>query len=360
MSQIGHNSGGAADLEYANPGNWIALSRDVREHPIVGAGQPVKPHDPSRGAWSRMEAWIDLCCLAQWKPSRINNKGEVMTLDVGQLMGARDFLAPRWNWSEKTVRGYLDRLEAEGMISRGRQVEPEKGQQKGQQRANKCTIITIENYSRYQILSDQITAALRQMKGPAAGQQGASEGPAKGHNLTSKHLNKDLPPTPKGGDAIDEAFEEFWKAFPGDAPPKGRKTDKPKALDVFRRIATGKHRKGLRAPAEQIVAAARQYAATKPDPEFIPMPRTWLNGGRWLDVVEAAPSEVWWRNPERLAEMTIERWHSGITKFANGIWPVAQLGPPPGHEQCVVPRDVVDELKLTERYTPGGLSRDKH
>ena len=136
-----------------------------------------------------MEAWLDLLCLAQYRPSRINNKGQVQTLEVGQLMGARAFLAGRWNWSEKTVRGFMDGLEAEGMIARGAENDAEKGQQNGHQRANKCSIITICNYSRYQLLEDAITAYVGQAKGPAEGQQGASEGPAKGQNLTLKHLN---------------------------------------------------------------------------------------------------------------------------------------------------------------------------
>jgi hypothetical protein len=31
------------------------------------------------------------------------------------------------------------------------------------------------------------------------------------------------------------------------------------------------------------VEAAKQYAATKPDPKYTPMPAKWVNEGRWED-----------------------------------------------------------------------------
>jgi DNA-binding transcriptional regulator YhcF (GntR family) len=171
-----------------NPGNFIALSRNVREHPIVGAGKPVKPDDPARGSYSRMEAWIDLLCLAQYKPARVNNRGEVVTLDVGQLLGARSYLALRWNWSDKTVRNFLETLEVDEMISfsskSGEVIHKDEGQQKGQQSANsktnKANVITVCNYSRYQLMSDAIERFVAHKKGQQQGQLGASKGPAKG------------------------------------------------------------------------------------------------------------------------------------------------------------------------------------
>jgi hypothetical protein len=351
MAENGHNS------DMANPGNWIALSRGVREHPIVGAGQPVKPADLARGSWSRMEAWFDLLCLAQFKPSRVNNKGEVQTLDVGQLMGAIPFLASRWNWTDKTVRVFLATLEREGMISSNQ------GRRAADASSNKCRVITINNYSKYQLLSDAIREYLGGLKGQARGRQTAGQGQAKGSNLTLEHLNKTPPKPPEGGDAIENAFEEFWTTFPGNAPPRGRKTDKPKAFEAFRRVATNTHRKRLHATVDEMIRGAKRYAATKPDPDFIPMPTTWLNGARWLD--ETAPASSlsslpWWKDPQALADMTSERWRAGIGQFANGTWPVDKLGPPPGHHQCVVPPDLIDELRLTDRYDTRGINRDRH
>jgi hypothetical protein len=88
------------------------------------------------------------------------------------------------------------------------------------------------------------------------------------------------PPADAGSGVVDPAelqFEEFWAAFPA-----GRKRDKGGAHDLFRQIVTGKHKK-RRASAATLIDAAKRYAATKPDPEYTPMPTTWLNGGRWMD-----------------------------------------------------------------------------
>lgn len=91
---------------------------------------------------------------------------------------------------------------------------------------------------------------------------------------------KDLP-TKK---TADEAFERFWKAY-----PPGRKTDKPKARLAWDQIVTGR-RKGIpKTEPETIIAGAVRYAGSDPDPQFVPLPTTWLNGARW-DAIDAPPS----------------------------------------------------------------------
>lgn len=75
----------------------------------------------------------------------------------------------------------------------------------------------------------------------------------------------------------------------------------------------------------------------------------------------AAPAtDAWWKDSTKLAAMTLDRWRRGIAKFANGIWHVHELGPPPGDPRCVVPQEIIDELRLTERYNEHGLARGKH
>lgn len=89
-------------------------------------------------------------------------------------------------------------------------------------------------------------------------------------------------PTPQDPAA---RFEEFWSAFPT-AP---RKTDKPKARAVFASIVAGKHKHIAQAPAETIIAGMRAYAALSPDPQFVPLPTTWLNGARWEQFAPQGP-----------------------------------------------------------------------
>lgn len=161
---------------------------------------------------------------------------------------------------------------------------------------------------------------------------------------------------PQGGLApVDQAFEDFWRVF-----PSGRKQAKGEARDAFRKIVTGKHRKGLRAKVETILAAVERYAATNPDPEFVPMPSTWLNGGRWEDEIQQADPAPrdgkawgWWRGPvaDKLKALPVDQWRAGIAKAnPNGTWPWWMLGAPPGHPECVVPQSLVDEFGYVEIY----------
>lgn len=102
---------------------------------------------------------------------------------------------------------------------------------------------------------------------------------------------------------IDFRFEEFWSAFPA-----GRKKGKGKAKTLFRQIARGGHH-SLKASAETLIAAAKAYAAAAPDPQFTPMPQTWLAGGRWEDDLEqiAAQAKPTFIKPSRILEAIARR-----------------------------------------------------
>lgn len=82
-----------------------------------------------------------------------------------------------------------------------------------------------------------------------------------------------------------DRFDEFWQAF-----PSGRKTAKPQAHASWLRIISGKAKDIPKTDAETIIAAVRRFAASGPDPQFVPMPSTWLNGARWDQW--AAPAEA--------------------------------------------------------------------
>lgn len=173
-----------------------------------------------------------------------------------------------------------------------------------------------------------------------------------------KPISKNPHKPPKGGvHPLSVPFEEFWKAFPGDPPPKGRKTDKPKVFAVFRKIVTGQHRDGISAKAEEIIAGARRYAASRPDPEFVPMPRTWLNGARWQDGAGDPAKPQWWQDDEKVARVSEAQWRGSIAKNANGHWPVDKLSPVPGTPNCRVPEGLIKELRLLERYDENGVER---
>ena len=76
-------------------------------------------------------------------------------------------------------------------------------------------------------------------------------------------------PAPTTLDAV--AFDAFWAAYP-------KRKDKGHARTAWVKAVR-------KADAETITAAAARFAADPnlPEPQFIPMPSTWLNGERWED-----------------------------------------------------------------------------
>lgn len=87
-------------------------------------------------------------------------------------------------------------------------------------------------------------------------------------------------------DEVDR-FPEFWAAY----PKCQRKVDRPKALALFNRITAGKHGVIAKTDAGTIIDGLRRYAATNPDPAYIPLPTTWLNGERWTQFQTEAQAE---------------------------------------------------------------------
>ena len=74
-------------------------------------------------------------------------------------------------------------------------------------------------------------------------------------------------------------FEEFWAVYP-------RKVAKGAARKAYRNALN-------RATVEEILAGAKRYSASKPEPQFTAHPATWLNADRWLDETKI----VNFRNP---------------------------------------------------------------
>lgn len=140
---IGHN-GGPPMSSFS--GGWIAIARSMRGHPIVGFHLHAKPADPSKGALQPALAFIDLIMECRYEDGFVQNGGRKMELQRGQLVGAVSWLAARWNWTPMAVRIWLDKLEADLMISR--YVPGSSNNNKHVGRA--ATVITVCNYDEYQ------------------------------------------------------------------------------------------------------------------------------------------------------------------------------------------------------------------
>lgn len=142
MSAIGHNGA----LTFSSDNGWVAIARSIRSHPLVGIHLFAKPMDSSRGAVQPMAAFIDLIMECRYEDGFIQNGGRKMEVKRGQMVGAVSWLASRWNWTPMAVRIWLDKLEADMMISR---FVP------GASKSNKhvgriATVISLCNYEQFQ------------------------------------------------------------------------------------------------------------------------------------------------------------------------------------------------------------------
>jgi hypothetical protein len=98
-----------------------------------------------------------------------------------------------------------------------------------------------------------------------------------------KRLNSDgpLPPSgpPKGGPSggeLSKDFEEWWRVY----PRREARGHAEKAYVAARKLASQ----------EILLAGARRYALSQPDPKYQKHPATWLNGRCWLDEPPDKPN----------------------------------------------------------------------
>lgn len=214
MTNLGHNGG-----PILREGNWIAVSREMIEHHVVGAGNMVTPADKNRGSFSRLESWLDLLSMANFAERQISVAGATLILKPGQTVAGRAFLAKRWNWSEKTVRVWLAKLEAELMIT----LACEKLKQ-GQTKGHGPNILSICNWSKYQIE-------------PVA--EGPDLGRPQGHPRATQgpHYNKEtnkqiIPPIARERADADEANRIARQAYEDGLRIKGNSAAKSGRSDI--------------------------------------------------------------------------------------------------------------------------------
>lgn len=105
---------------------WIKLHRKITEHP-----------DYLGEIFTRMQAWIDLLLMANYRDGFIRVRGIAVPVKRGQIATSSLSLAKRWMWSRGKVQRYLNELET------SKQIE--------QQNSNVITLISIVKYESYQL-----------------------------------------------------------------------------------------------------------------------------------------------------------------------------------------------------------------
>lgn len=110
-------------------GNWIKISRDIRESWIW--------EDPRYLKW-----WIDILMMASYKDKKILVGKELIKIERGSFITSQSKLAERWNVDRRTVKRYLDLLQDAQMIVHILH--------------SKKTIVKVLNYSIYQSTGESI------------------------------------------------------------------------------------------------------------------------------------------------------------------------------------------------------------
>ena len=108
---------------------WIKIYRSIMEDELYFAEK-----------FTRMQAWLDLLLLAEYKPRVLCVRGIRVPLERGQLALSIRELAVRWQWGVNKVQSFLKELVVSEKIDT--------------QKSNVVNVITICKYEKYQIIDD--------------------------------------------------------------------------------------------------------------------------------------------------------------------------------------------------------------
>lgn len=174
-----------ADYESQNDGEvktrWVRTSIEMLEHPIL-----------DKGPYCRRAAWLWLISSAAWRTRAVRHKGTRITLERGQVLIGRSFLAETWGWSEQNVRTFLNQCMGEGML------------EINQSTGHYANVATICNYDKYQ--------SSQPVQHRETNQRLTSTPPVSNQTLTSTNItnSKDTPLPPTGAVKV-EALPKFGR-----------------------------------------------------------------------------------------------------------------------------------------------------
>jgi hypothetical protein len=217
---------------------YIKISRKAYE---------VDPFWTERRVFSKWEAWEDLIQLAAWKPYRKMIGLASFELQRGEFLASIRYLAKRWCWGEKKVRGFIDTLSVMGRIS-------------ARARTHEGHTYLLVNYDLYQA------------KGTAKGTGEDTPRAQSGHKEEGSKEVKE-----EGVSESELLFELAWKAYPARSPNPKKLAKK----NWDARVAEGVEPRDL-------IAAVDRYAkwcrAKKKSGDVILMASTFFGPNeRWKD-----------------------------------------------------------------------------
>lgn len=85
---------------------YIKLYRGIRENEVIWEERAT-----------RLQAWIDLLLLANYKDKNIVKGRKKIEIKRGSFISSYPKLGERWGWDRRTAKNFLELLEDEGMVS---------------------------------------------------------------------------------------------------------------------------------------------------------------------------------------------------------------------------------------------------
>jgi hypothetical protein len=243
---------------------WMA--RGWMDHPVFRGER-----------YTRAQAWLWLIENATWKPHKVLVDGKIITLKRGQLSFSIRYLATAWDWRKSRVDRFLKNLVAETMVDT-------RCSKTGTASGTAQNVITICNYDKYQRRSSTSGTGIGTMLGQQRDSSGTNK--KKGKKGNKERGCMDGKP--------DDAFEEFWDAYPSRFPASNPR--KP-ALEKFRlKVENGTPVEDILRGVEGFAATVAQRRAQEGD-AFNPVTAicqavTFINQERWEQYTAEAETEL--------------------------------------------------------------------
>jgi hypothetical protein len=243
---------------------WMA--RGWMDHPVFRGER-----------YTRAQAWLWLIENATWKPHKVLVDGKIITLKRGQLSYSVRYLAAAWSWRRSRVDRFLKILVAETMVDT-------RCSKTGTASGTAQNVITICNYDKYQRRSSTSGTGIGTMLGQQRDSSGTNK--KKGKKGNKERGCMDGKP--------DDAFEEFWDAYPSRFPASNPR--KP-ALEKFRlKVENGTPVEDILRGVEGFAATVAQRRAQEGD-AFNPVTAicqavTFINQERWEQYTAEAETEL--------------------------------------------------------------------
>ena len=238
---------------------WLKIHRKYKDCPALGHGNE----------WSLVGAWVAIIEMAQFAPTTF--QGE--QIERGEFGFTYRMLQSQWRKSPQKLKAVFDHFKSQGMIEI--------------RTVGKCSILRVINYEEYQrddsnpsvtemetdgdqryrngngSVTESETLSVTEMEtlkserfptGNGNGNAGAftpiseKEGKEVCGAEVAPPAQKPLANSPPGKkprqEATSDSFEHFWKLYPA---RNGRKREKPKALQHWKKLSSNDRSKALKA-----------------------------------------------------------------------------------------------------------------